>query len=119
MIVGEKLKAEREAAGLSCEQLGKAIGVNKGTISRYESEGIGSMSYLSFYKLLITLETTPEKILPDEEIELIRQSDELRGFYSRLSEKQKEIIELLRGLPPEDEVVVDVFARALSERHKE
>lgn len=119
MTDGQKIKARREELNMSVDRLAQMIGVNKSTVSRYERDGIASMPYTTFFKLLIALQTTPENILPDEEYELIEKSDELRGFYSGLSQRQAKIMKKLKDLPQDDEAFVDVILRELLERHKE
>ena len=119
MIDGSSIKLLRVVMGMTMEELSRKIGVNRSTIQRYEKGGIDSMPYLTFFKLLIALETTPEHILPPEEYELIERSDELRGFYKAISQTQAEIMNMLQDLPPEDASLIAALARGLSERHKE
>ena len=119
MTDGQKIKARREELNMSVEQLAKLIGVHKSTISRYERDGISTMPYMTFFKLLLALQTTPDKILPEEENELIEKSDELKGFYDGVSQKQREMMKMMKDLPPEDEHVVDVMLRGLLGGHKE
>lgn len=104
---------------MSAEQLGKKIGVVRTTITRYETGDINKIPYISFLQILIALETTPEEVLPPEELELVRKTDELRGFYDVLGKKQKEIAEKLRNLPPEDVSYVDGIVQGLLARHPE
>lgn len=119
MTDGHKIKERREELNLSVERLAKMIGVHKSTVSRYERDGISSMPYMTFFRLLVALQTTPEKILPEEEIELIEKSDELKGFYDVFSERQREMMKIMKDLPPEDEHVVDVMLRGILRGHKE
>ena len=119
MVVGSKIRARREELGMTMEELGRLLGVNKATIMRYEKQQIESMPYITFFKLLIALQTTPEYLLPPEEYELIEKSDELRGFYLAVSQTKPEIMNMMRALPPEDSSLGVALARGLLGRHKE
>lgn len=119
MVDGKKIKARREEKNMTMDELSRLIEVNKSTIQRYEKGEIASMPYLTFFKLLIALETTPEYILPPEEYELIEKTDELRGFYYDLSQVQKAIVTGLKNLPPEKNDLIAALVRELQERHRE
>ena len=119
LVDGNKIKARREELGMTMEELGRMLGVNKATVMRYEKGKIDSMPYLTFFKLLIALRTSPKDILPEEEYELIEKSDELRGFYSAVSQTQAEIMNMMKDLPPDDSSLIAALARGLLERHKE
>lgn len=119
MNTGEKLKDARERRHISADRLGEMVGVAKTTILRYESGEIEKIPYFVFLKILIALEATPEEILPEEELELVRKSDELRGFYNTLGKKQRDIATKLKNLPPEDVSYVDGIVQGLLKRHPE
>lgn len=95
------------------------VGVDKSTILRYERTDIEKIPYFVFLKIFIALETTPEEILSEEELELVRKSDELRGFYEVLGKKQKEIAQKLKNLPPEDVSFVDGIVQGMLARRPE
>lgn len=119
MESGNRIREIRESRGLSAEQLAKKIGVAKTTITRYETGEIGKMPYINFLKILIALETTPEDILPKEELELVEKTDELRGLYKVLGEMQKDMISCLTQLSPGEAGIVDGVVQGLLAQHKE
>lgn len=119
MVDGKKVRDRRLELGMTMEELGKKIGVNKTTVKRYEENQISSMPYLTFFKLLVALQTTPAHILPKEEYELIERNDELKSFYSSVGEIQTDLTALMKNLPPDDTAIIAALARELSARHKE
>ena len=119
MVIGEKMRARREELDITVDRLSKLIGVNKSTITRYESNSINSMPYITFFRLLIALQITPREILPPEEYELIEKSDELRGFYEVASRTQQIIAEQMKGLYPSEEKIVDAVIREMLKSHAE
>lgn len=68
---GEIIKARRLQLGLTQEQLGDLIGVNKSAIAKYESGKIENMKRLTVAKLAKALDISPLEILAfdDEEEE--------------------------------------------------
>lgn len=60
--LGNLVKYQRLCLGLTCEEVAKAIGANKGTISRWERGRI-SMSVANLISLCKALDITPAEIL--------------------------------------------------------
>lgn len=68
MNIGQRLKSLREINGLTQEELGKAIGVNKATVNRYET-GVIDIKRTIAIKLAEVLKTTPAHLMGwDEDI---------------------------------------------------
>lgn len=62
MTIGERLKARREALGLTLEQVGDYIGVGRATVQRYENNSIDIKRTIAI-KLSEILKTTPSYIM--------------------------------------------------------
>lgn len=62
MNIGSRLKALREARGLTLEQVGDYVGVNKATVQRYEIGNIDIKRNVAI-KLAECLDTTPSYIM--------------------------------------------------------
>lgn len=60
--VGKRIRQEREAAGISMDQLGKMVGKNVRTISDYET-GSGSISVSTLIKIANALGVHPSVLL--------------------------------------------------------
>ena len=102
MLKGEKLREAIKATGLSEEKLSEMLGINRSTLNRSINGGIAKMPIDRFLKLLVILETTPEELLGEEELELVRKSDELRGLFKVIGEVQQEMVKELADLSPEE-----------------
>lgn len=56
---GARIKERREALGLTLEEVGKGLGVNKSTIKRYEDGVTKRITIATYEKLAEILDTTP------------------------------------------------------------
>jgi len=63
MNINEKIKARREELGLSLEDVAKALGINKSTVLRYESEQIKKMPIDIIEPLAHALKCSPEYLM--------------------------------------------------------
>ena len=63
MNIYEKIKTRREELGLTLEDVAKALGVNRSTILRYESEQIKKMPIDMIEPLANILECSPEYLM--------------------------------------------------------
>ncbi len=66
MNIGQRIKSLRESNGLTQEELGKAIGVNKATVNRYET-GVIDIKRTVAIKLAEALHTSPAYLMGWEE----------------------------------------------------
>ena len=76
--IGQFIKRLREKKGMTSEELGKRLGVTKGTISRYEN-GSRKISMDDIPKFALALDVSPTEILIDLEgvDNLNKASDEM------------------------------------------
>lgn len=63
MNINEKIKARREELGLSLEDIAKALGINRSTVLRYETESIKSMKIDIIEPLARVLKCSPEYLM--------------------------------------------------------
>lgn len=63
MNIGERIKARRLKLGLTLEQVGKKLGVNRSTIKRYEDGKTQRIGQDTLEKLAVVLKTTPEYLM--------------------------------------------------------
>ena len=70
MNIGQKIKARRQALGLSADELGQLIGKNRATIYRYENNDIENLPTTALEPLAKALDVTPSYLMgwssPDE-----------------------------------------------------
>jgi transcriptional regulator with XRE-family HTH domain len=119
MATGEKIRDRREELGMSKTELARKIGVHKSTITRYEADSIDKIPYLTFIKILIALQTTPDRLLSDDEKELVAQADELSGRYKVFETMQEVVAQKMSQLSEDDLSVIDAVAQGLLSKHKE
>ncbi len=107
MTFGEKLKNLREAKGLSQEELAKALGVSRRTVSNYES-GHRYPRYRSIYEKLAALLDTDINYLRTENEEFMEEVGQQYG--GRAQEQARNILNLAGNLfaggelSPDDEI---------------
>lgn len=63
MTIGERIKARRLEIGMSVDQLAEAIGKNRATVYRYESNDIEKYTIDVLYPLANALNTTPAYLM--------------------------------------------------------
>lgn len=119
MTTGERIKDRRMALGMTAEELGDKVGVTKSTIGRYEKGSIEKIPYLTFFKMLLALDTTAREIIPEEEIKLIADGDKLDWVFSMMDNMEAEMRDRLKQLTPEQMAKVDAFAQGLLASEKE
>ncbi len=63
VTIGERIKQRRQELGLSADQVAEAIGKNRATIYRYESDEIEKFPIGILYPLAEVLRTTPQYLM--------------------------------------------------------
>lgn len=63
MAVGDRIRQLRKQCGMTQEELGKVIGVQKAAIQKYEKGTVENIKRSSLIKLAHVLDTTPEYLL--------------------------------------------------------
>lgn len=112
MKIGEKIKRARNIKGMTQEELGNIIGVQKSAIAKYESGRVVNIKRSTLQKIASALnirpselifEDTPEdaasfhvKIISDMEL-----MDSLKNYYKLTLTNQKIVRDLIRNLVKE------------------
>lgn len=60
MNIGERIKKRRDELNLTLEDVGRAVGVNRSTVKRYESGQTHRIPFETMERLAVVLKTTPE-----------------------------------------------------------
>lgn len=99
--VADRMIAAREAAGLTQEELAEKIGVQSNSVHRYEAFE-RKMSFMTAVKTAEVLNTSVEKLVPEEYINQTEKTDiekEAEDVFHQLSlEEQKFLLRQMRGL---------------------
>lgn len=113
MDIGEKIKAARIAKGMTQEELGKLLGVQKSAVAKYESGRVVNIKRSTLKKISDILEIRPSELIFAEEIkkapealaerhvEIIMDADisEMFDDFKLLDETQRKIVkDLVRSL---------------------
>ena len=95
MSIGEKIKAARIKKGLTQEDLGNILGVQKSAIAKYENGRIVNIKRSTLKKISDILDIPP--------YELIYEHKQPADDNGELSENRKKLIEFAKSVP-EDKV---------------
>ena len=109
MEIGAKIRDARIAKGLTQEQLGNLIGVQKSAIAKYENGRVVNIKRSTLQKLAKALDLRGSDLIiesnPKEAAELsarvlldIDLMDSLEQYYTLSEEKQKMIRDLIRSM---------------------
>lgn len=102
-LIADRIKACREKAGLSLQDLADRTGLSKSTLQRYETGYIQGLPISKVSRLASALETTPAVLMGWEQKEEPASKDELQAkiddvFKKLPPEKQRQALEFLRFL---------------------
>ena len=99
MTIGEKIKARRIELGMTTEELGKIIGVQRSAITKYEKDKIDLKSE-RLQQIAKALEIPPASLLPDEDddqrrLEALHQNPRLGLLFDRSRKMSHEDVEFM------------------------
>jgi transcriptional regulator with XRE-family HTH domain len=109
MEVGQMIKQARIAKGLTQEELGNLVGLQKSAIAKYENGRVVNIKRSTLQKLAKALDLRGSDLIiesnPKETAELsakVLLDDELMSviekYYTLTAEKQKMVRDLIRGM---------------------
>lgn len=109
MEIGQKIKEARIAKGLTQEELGNLVGLQKSAIAKYENGRVVNIKRSTLQKLAkaldlrgsdLIIESDPQaaaelhaRVLLDDEL-----LDAIEKYYTLTAEKQKMVRDLIRSL---------------------
>lgn len=100
MTTGERIKERRKALGMTQEELGRKLGVQKAAISKMEKNIVVNLKRDVISSLCEALDCSPSYLMGwDEEDEHARSISAAVDLLNRLSDEQlMTVLELLRQL---------------------
>lgn len=119
MNIGEKIKNARTAKGMTQEELGKILGVQKSAIAKYESGRVVNIKRSTLKKISDVLEIPPFELIFDaERREMHKKNDIQTDIVVRLR-TDSEFASIIEGIAKLDPVqlasvkqVVEAFLKA-------
>lgn len=112
MEIGQKIKQARKEKGMTQEELGKIIGVQKSAIAKYESGRVVNIKRSTLQKIASALNIRPSELIftesPKESaafhvrvISDLELMDSLKDYYKLTPGNQKIVRDLIRNLVKE------------------
>ena len=109
MEIGQKIKEARIAKGLTQEELGNMVGLQKSAIAKYENGRVVNIKRSTLQKLAQALDLRGSDLIieadPKEAAELsakvlldVELMDVIEKYYTLTDEKQKMIRDLIRSM---------------------
>lgn len=112
MDIGEKIKTARQAKGMTQEELGEILGVQKSAIAKYENGRVVNIKRSTLKKISDVLEIPPFELIFDEEHRKIqKKNDALTDIVVRMRTDDAflSVIEGLNHLTPAQLAIVKQF----------
>ena len=107
MSMGSKIRELREAREMSLEDVAKLCGTTRQAIYKYENEIVTNIPYDRIILLAKALNTTPSQLFDWKEDKKISPDEE-----GSLTEGEKQVLELFRAIPEDQQPVVLAMIRA-------
>lgn len=103
MEMGERIRLLRREHGLTQEELGKAVGLQRAAINKYEKGRVENMKRSTIMKLAEVLHTTPSYLMGYEEDEALAeltamQEDIMEKVFALTPQNQKTLLGIIETL---------------------
>ena len=119
--IGSKIKAARQAKGMTQEELGEILGVQKSAIAKYESGRVVNIKRSTLKKISDVLNIPPFELIFDEEHKKIqKKNDTLSDIVLKLNVDAEllQMVEILSNLDLEKREAVKTVLNALKAADK-
>lgn len=112
MEIGQKIKEARNIKGMTQEELGKIVGVQKSAIAKYESGRVVNIKRSTLQKIASALNIRPSELIFEESpketanfhvriISDLELMDSLKDYYKLTSDNQRIVRDLIHNLVKE------------------
>ena len=118
MNIGEKIRAARQAKGMTQEELGTILGVQKSAIAKYESGRVVNIKRSTLKKISDVLSIPPFELIFDEEMRKMQKKNDIMTdavVRMRIDDEFFSIVQGLNRLTPAQlasvKQIVDAFQK--------
>lgn len=111
--IGEKIRSARQAKGMTQEELGKILGVQKSAIAKYESGRVVNIKRSTLKKISDVLGIRPSELIFEGELQKNPAELAERHFEMVMDEDLNEIFDDLKHLDARERQIVKDLARSL------
>lgn len=115
MDIGTKIKNARIAKGMTQEELGKVLGVQKSAIAKYESGRVVNIKRTTLKKISDVLDIRPTELIYGVSLDVQKTNDILSDIILTLREDDEllEIIDKLTKLDKEKRAAIKSLINAI------
>lgn len=117
MNIGTKIKAARIAKGMTQEELGKCLGVQKSAIAKYENGRVVNIKRSTLKKISDILEIRPSELIFDEQKQ--PADIERAALDKQLSQEEFALFGEVRDLTTEEKQKVLEFIKFTKSQRKD
>lgn len=117
MDIGKMIKQRRQELGLTLEDIGKAVGVGKSTVRKWECGQIENMKRDKISALAAILQLSPVAFIFGEK-DISEQEPKNDKPETTLTESQIKLLQLLPNLNEDDIDDLLILANSKAARHK-
>ena len=114
MEIGQKIKAARIKKGLTQEELGNRIGVQKSAIAKYENGRVVNIKRSTLQKIAKELDLRPSELIFEEKISKDPVGMAERHFEMIMDEDLQEIFEDFKSLSAEQKKIVKEVVKSFA-----
>lgn len=115
MEIGTKIKTARLSKGLTQEELGKLVGVQKSAIAKYENGRVVNIKRSTLQGLANALDLKGSDLINDIN-DLDLEKEKSTAVDDGLSKSKQELMDFVRTLPEESVQVLLQVARSIKQR---
>lgn len=108
MSIGEKIRDARTSKGMTQEELGEALGVQKSAIAKYENGRVVNIKRSTLKKISDILSIPPSELIFGE------IKNEKPAVQGELSEYEKTMLEIFRLIPEDQQKIFLEMGRAFA-----
>lgn len=118
MNIGDKIKSARVEKGMTQEELGKLLGVQKSAIAKYESGRVVNIKRTTLKKISDILDIRPSELIFDEEIKKDPVGTAELHFEILMDEDIKDIFEDFKVLDGQQRKIVKDLVHNMAQTKK-